>query len=79
MTESLRLIPMLLALAVSPLAYAQLHTNDDETKRRRILQQLNKGEDRHKLARAIFHGKRANSASAIMKDRKINSGRSDWS
>ena len=31
---------------------------DDETKRRRILQQLNKGEDRHKLARAIFHGKR---------------------
>ena len=31
---------------------------DDEAKRRRILQQLNKGEDRHKLARAIFHGKR---------------------
>lgn len=31
---------------------------DDETKRRRILQQLNKGEDRHKLARAVFHGKR---------------------
>jgi TnpA family transposase len=28
---------------------------DDETKRRRILQQLNKGEDRHKLARAVFH------------------------
>ena len=31
---------------------------DDETKRRRILQQLNKGEDPHKLARAVFHGKR---------------------
>ena len=31
---------------------------EDETKRRRILQQLNKGEDRHKLARAVFHGKR---------------------
>ena len=31
---------------------------DDETKRRRILQQLNKGEERHKLARAVFHGKR---------------------
>jgi TnpA family transposase len=31
---------------------------DDESKRRRILQQLNKGEDRHKLARAVFHGKR---------------------
>jgi hypothetical protein len=29
-----------------------------KTKRRRILQQLNKGEDRHKLARAVFHGKR---------------------
>src|SRR5271165_6537363 len=30
---------------------------DDEAKRRRILNQLNKGEDRHKLARAVFHGK----------------------
>ena len=30
---------------------------DDETKRRRILNQLNKGEDRHKLPRAVFHGK----------------------
>jgi TnpA family transposase len=30
---------------------------DDETKRRRILNQLNKGEDRHKLALAVFHGK----------------------
>ena len=30
---------------------------DDETKRRRTLYQLNKGEDRHKLARAVFHGK----------------------
>jgi TnpA family transposase len=30
----------------------------DETKRRRIPTQLNRGEDRHKLARAIFHGKR---------------------
>ena len=31
---------------------------DDEAKRRRILTQLNRGEDRHKLERAIFHGKR---------------------
>jgi len=31
---------------------------DDESKRRRTLTQLNRGEDRHKLARAIFHGKR---------------------
>jgi len=28
----------------------------DEAKGRRILNQLNKGEDRHKLARAVFHG-----------------------
>jgi TnpA family transposase len=31
---------------------------DDETKRRRTLTQLNRGGDRHKLARAMFHGKR---------------------
>ena len=30
----------------------------DESKRRRTLTQLNRGEDRHKLARAVFHGKR---------------------
>ena len=35
-----------------------LTTIDDESKRRRILNQLNRGEDRHKLARAVFHGKR---------------------
>jgi TnpA family transposase len=31
---------------------------DDEPKRRRTLTQLNRGEDRHSLARAVFHGKR---------------------
>lgn len=31
---------------------------DNESKRRRTLTQLNRGEDRHKLARAVFHGKR---------------------
>ena len=31
---------------------------DDESKRRRTLTQLNRGEGRHKLARAVFHGKR---------------------
>ena len=31
---------------------------DDESYRRRILAQLNKGESRHSLARAIFHGQR---------------------
>lgn len=31
---------------------------DDETKRRSTLIQLNRGESRHSLARAVFHGKR---------------------
>jgi hypothetical protein len=31
---------------------------DDEAKRRRTLIQLNRGEDRHSLARVVFHGKR---------------------
>lgn len=31
---------------------------DDETYRRRILTQLNRGESRHALARALFHGRR---------------------
>ena len=31
---------------------------DGEAKRRRTLIQLNRGEERHKLARAVFHGKR---------------------
>ena len=31
---------------------------DDEARRRRILTQLNRGESRHALARALFHGKR---------------------
>ena len=31
---------------------------DDETYRRRILVQLNRGEGRHSVARVVFHGKR---------------------
>jgi len=31
---------------------------DDETYRRRILTQLNRGEGRHSLARTVFHGQR---------------------
>jgi TnpA family transposase len=31
---------------------------DDETRRRATLTQLNRGEGRHSLARAVFHGKR---------------------
>jgi hypothetical protein len=38
---------------------------DDENKRRRTLTQLNRGEDRHKLARAVFHGKRGGIAPAV--------------
>ena len=32
---------------------------DDEAYRRRILQQINRGEGRHSVARAVFFGKRA--------------------
>jgi len=35
-----------------------LNMLDDENKRRSTLTQLNRGEGRHSLARAIFHGKR---------------------
>ena len=58
---------------------SRAHLHRDETKRRRILQQLNKGEDRHKLARAVFHGKRGDLRQRYMKDRKISSECSNWS
>jgi TnpA family transposase len=35
-----------------------LNYQDDEAYRRRILTQLNRGESRHDVARAIFHGQR---------------------
>jgi TnpA family transposase len=35
-----------------------LNMLEDENKRRSTLSQLNRGEGRHSLARAIFHGKR---------------------
>ena len=35
-----------------------LTTRDDERYRRRILTQLNRGESRHSVARAVFHGQR---------------------
>jgi TnpA family transposase len=35
-----------------------LNYPDDEAYRRRILTQLNRGESRHSVARAIFHGQR---------------------
>ena len=35
-----------------------LFRSDDEAKRRGTLTQLNRGESRHSVARAVFHGKR---------------------
>ena len=55
MTENKRASSLVLAIDKTIHALTFI---DDESKRRRILQQLNKGEDRHKLARAVFHGKR---------------------
>jgi TnpA family transposase len=55
--------PTKLAQAVAELGHIEktirsLTYIDDESKRRRTLTQFNRGEDRHKLARAVFHGKR---------------------
>jgi TnpA family transposase len=48
---------------------------DDENYRRRILIQRNRGEGRHRVARAVFHGQRVNSDSVIVRGEKINSER----
>jgi len=55
--------PTRLAQAVAEFGRIEktLHTLtyiDDEYKRRATLTQLNRGEGRHSLARAVFHGKR---------------------
>src|SRR5664279_295755 len=53
---------------------------DDENKRRRTLIQLNRHEDRHKLARAVFHGLRGELRQGYREGRKTKSGHSDqWS
>ena len=49
------------------------------THRRRILTQLNRGESRHGVARAVFHGQRGEVRQRYAKARKINSGRWAWS
>ena len=51
---------------------------DDESKRRRILQQLNKGEDVISWLEPYSTESEASSASDIVKDRKINLERLDW-
>ncbi|MCO4091482.1 MAG: transposase [Sphingorhabdus sp.] len=48
---------------------------DDESYRRRILVQLNRGEGRHQLARVIFTVVAANCGSGIARVRKINLAR----
>ena len=55
--------PSTLARAISELGRVPktlylLSYIDDETYRRRILTQLNRGEDRHSVSRAVFHGQR---------------------
>lgn len=55
--------PTQLALALAEFGRIEktLHTLnyiDDENRRRVILRQLNRGEARHSVARAVFHGKR---------------------
>jgi len=42
----------------------------DEAYRRRILGQFNRGEGRYALARAVFHGKKGNCASATAREWK---------
>jgi TnpA family transposase len=48
---------------------------DDETYRRRILTQLNRGEGRHGLARTVLHGQRAMSGNATARARRNSWGR----
>lgn len=45
---------------------------DDESYRRRILTQLNRGEARHSLARAVFTGNGANCIKPTAKVKRIN-------
>jgi TnpA family transposase len=46
------------ALGRIPKTLYLLTSSDDESSRRRILTQLNRGESRHSVARAVFHGQR---------------------
>ena len=62
------------ALGRIPKTLYMLSYMDDEQYRRRMLTQLNRGESRHSVARAVFFvGNVANSGNGIAKARKINS------
>ena len=52
---------------------------DDEHYRRRILTQLNRGESRHSVARAVFMASVANSGSVTAKAKRTNSEHWGWS
>lgn len=47
---------------------------DDENKRRRTLQQLNRGEGRHAVARNVFHGKRGELRQAYREGKEVQLG-----
>ena len=52
---------------------------DDAAYRWRILTQINRGEHRHRMIRAICYGRRGEIRSPIAKARKINWALSAWS
>ena len=66
------------ALGRIPKTLYMLAYIDDENYRRRILTQLNRGESRHSVARAVFHGQRGELRQAIVKGKKINWGHWAW-
>ncbi|EXI90222.1 MAG: Transposase, TnpA family [Candidatus Accumulibacter regalis] len=75
--------PARLALAIAEFGRIDkaIHTLtyiDDEAKRRATLTQLNRGEGRHSVARAVFHGKRGELHQRYAKDRKTSWARSAW-
>jgi TnpA family transposase len=51
---------------------------NDEDKRRRTLTQLNRCEEKHKLARAIFHGKRGELRQRYREGQEDSSVHSAW-
>ena len=52
---------------------------DDAAFRRRILVQINRGEHRHRMIRAICHGRRGETGKPYRQGRKTNRAPSAWS
>ena len=61
------------ALGRIPKTLYMLAYIDDENYRRRILTQLNRGESRHGVARALFHGQRGELRQRYRQGQEINS------